>query len=93
MLFTALVLVLLVCPWASPSVKKGPVVPRFRFLPVRFGSVTFSRRLLVVTGVESRRLANGSSGRSDTEIIFLSSSSFSLMVGVSNLDLKPYTGC
>jgi hypothetical protein len=52
---------------------KGPEEPRLRLRPVRFGTVTLSRRLLVVTAVESKRLANGSSGRNETEMIFGSS--------------------
>jgi hypothetical protein len=65
------------------------VVPRFLLLPVRFGTVNLSSRLFVVTGVDNRRLARGSYGRSDTEISFFSSSSSSLLVFVSSLDLRP----
>lgn len=60
-------------PVISSSLKKGPDVPHFRFLPVRAGTVTLSRRLLVVTAVDSRRLAKGSSGRSETEMSCLAS--------------------
>ena len=36
-------------PWlpTSSSERKGPEVPRFRLRPVRFGTVTLSRRLFV----------------------------------------------
>lgn len=74
----------------SSSVRKGPVVPRFRLRPVRFGTVTLMRRLFVLTGVDSKRLAKGSSGRSETEMSFLSSSSPSALVVVSNRDRRPW---
>lgn len=65
------------------------MVPRFLFLPVRLGTVTLSSRLFVVTGVDNRRLAKGSFGRSDTEISFFSSSSSSPLLFVFSLDLRP----
>jgi hypothetical protein len=43
----------------------------------------------VVTGAESKRLAKGSSGRSDTEMSFLSSSAASLFADDCWLDLRP----
>jgi hypothetical protein len=73
----------------SSSDKKGPAVPRLRLRPVRFGTVIFNKRLLVVTAVESNRFANGSSGRSETEMSCLSSSSFSPSVVPSGFDRKP----
>ena len=78
-------------PWlpTSSSERKGPEVPRFRLRPVRFGTVTLSRRLFVLTGVDSKRLAKGSSGRNETDMSFLSSSSPSALVVVSNRDRKP----
>jgi hypothetical protein len=79
---------------SSASVKNGPGEPRLRLRPVRLGTVTLSSRLLVVTAVESRRLAKGSSGRSDTEMSCLSSSSSSppLVVG-SSLARRPWAAC
>jgi hypothetical protein len=71
----------------SCSFKKGPEEPRLRFRPVRLGTVTLSSTLLVVTGVESKRLAKGSSGRSETEMSNLSSS-LSLAAG-STFDRRP----
>jgi hypothetical protein len=78
----------------SAWVKKGPEVPCLRLRPVRFGTVTLSSKLLVVTAMESKRLANGSSGRSETEMSCLrSSSSLSslsrVLVEVSPLDRRP----
>ena len=52
---------------ASFSARNGPEEPRFLLRPVRLGTVTLSSKLVVVTGVETRRLAKGSSGRSDAE--------------------------
>jgi hypothetical protein len=46
--------------------------------------------LLVLTGVDSNRLANGSSGRSETEMSFFNSSSPSALVVVSSRDRSPY---
>lgn len=79
-------------PWlpTSSSERKGPEVPRFRLRPVRFGTVTLSRRLFVLTGVDSKRLAKGSSGRNETDMSFLSSSSPSALVVVSNRDRRPW---
>jgi hypothetical protein len=73
----------------SPSDKKGPEVPRFRFRPVSFGTVTLSNKLCVVTACESKRFANGSSGRSETEMSCLSLSSASLSVDVFRFDRRP----
>lgn len=76
----------------SSSVKKGPDEPRFRFRPVRLGTVTLKSRLLVRTGVDNSRLAKGSSGRSETEMSFFSSSSPSALVVVSRLERSPCRG-
>jgi len=73
----------------SSSLMKGPEVPRLRLRPVLFGTVTLSRMLLVVTAVESSRLAKGSSGRSETEMSCLRSSSFSPSVAASGFDRRP----
>jgi hypothetical protein len=73
----------------SSSDRKGPEEPRFRLRPVRLGTVTFNSKLFVRTGVDSKRLANGSSGRSDTEMSCLSSSSPSALMVVSSFDRKP----
>ena len=43
----------------------------------------------MVTGAESKRFAKGSSGRSETEMSFLSSSSGPLFAAASRLDLRP----
>jgi hypothetical protein len=80
----------LALPSISSSARKGPDVPRLRLRPVRFGTVTLRSRLLVVTAAESKRLANGSSGRSETEMSCLSSSSFSPSVVPSGLVRRPY---
>jgi hypothetical protein len=44
------------------SYVKGSAEPRFRFRPVRFGTVIFRRILLVVALIDRRGLAAGSSG-------------------------------
>lgn len=51
--------------WSSG--RNGPEEPRFRLRPVRLGALTFRSRLLVGTGVASKRLAKGSSGRNETD--------------------------
>jgi hypothetical protein len=91
------VLLVGVVPFQTPSLllpiscsdRKGPEEPRFRLRPVRLGTVTLSSKLLVRTGVDSKRLANGSSGRSDTEMSCLSSSSPSALMVVSSFDRRP----
>lgn len=77
----------------SSWARNGPEVPRLRLRPVRLGTVTLSSRLLVATGVESKRLASGSSGRSETEMT-LGRAFSPLAPGCgSSLALKPWRPC
>lgn len=61
---------------------KGSSVPRFRFLPVRFGRVTLMRMFLESMPVETSFFAKGSFGRRETATIG-SSMGFSGLIRLS----------